>query len=81
MGWFSNNKTLSFVNLDKLFKEIIILQPAEREHVKGLFTKYQSGGISRVEVEKAVREMKFNTSDIIDTTEAEVIKDKLLSYL
>ncbi|MFH1867017.1 MAG: hypothetical protein ABIJ81_02950 [Patescibacteria group bacterium] len=81
MGWFSSSKTLSVSALEKLLKEITILQPAEREYVKGLFTKYQTGGISKIEVEKAVKEMKFNTADIIDTTEAEAIKDKLLSYL
>ncbi len=81
MGWFSNNKTLSTNDLDKLLKEISVLQQAEREYVKGLFTKYQSGGINKMEVEKAIREMKFNTSDIIDTTEAEAIREKLLSYL
>lgn len=81
MSWFSSDKSISHFNLDKLLREISILQPAEREYVKGLFTKYQTGGVSQFEVEKAVREMKFNTSDVIDPAEAEAIKDKLLSYL
>ncbi|MFA4936962.1 MAG: hypothetical protein WC575_01525 [Patescibacteria group bacterium] len=81
MGWFSNDKTLSALELEKFLHQIPILQQAEREYVKGLFTKYRTGGISKMEVEKAVREMKFNTTDIIDITETEAIKDKLLSYL
>ena len=81
MGWFSSDKSISHFNLDKLLKEILILQPTEREYVKGLFTKYQAGGVSKFEVEKAVREMKFNTSDIIDPAEADAIREKLLSYL
>ena len=81
MSWFSNDKILSPQQLDNLLKQIPILQQAECEYVKGLFTKYKAGGISRLEVEKAVREMRFNTSDIIDTTEAEAVKNKLLSYL
>ncbi|MFH1111846.1 MAG: hypothetical protein V1712_02120 [Patescibacteria group bacterium] len=81
MGWFSSDKTISPLELDKLLKQIPILQQAEREYVKGLFTKYKSGGASKIEIEKAVREMKFNTTDIIDPVEAEAIKEKLLSYL
>ncbi len=81
MPWFSNDKILSSQQLDNLLKQIPILQQAEREYVKGLFTKYKAGGISKLEVEKAVREMKFNTTDIIDTMEAESIKNKLLSFL
>ena len=81
MGWFSSDKSISHFNLDKLLREISILQPAEREYVKGLLSKYKSGGISKFEVEKAVRELKFSTSDIIDPAEADAIKDKLLSYL
>ena len=81
MGWFSNDKSLPIEQLDKLLKQIPILQQAEREYVKGLFTKYKAGGISKVEIEKAVREMKFLTSDVIDSAEAEAIKVKLISYL
>ena len=81
MGWFSNDKFLPIEQLDKLLKQIPILQQAEREYVKGLFTKYKTGGISKLDVEKAVREMKFNTVDIIDINEAESIKEKLLSFL
>jgi hypothetical protein len=82
MGWFSSNaKTIRPQQLDKLLRDIPLLDRAEREYVKGLFTKYKSGDLNRTDIEKAIRELKLNTSDIIDPTEAEAIKNKLLAAL
>lgn len=84
MSWFSSlssAKNLQYQDLEGLLKQITILDKAEREYVKGLFIKFKEGGINRQEVEKAVRELKFNTGDIIDPTEAEAIKQKLLSAI
>lgn len=82
MGWFfSSSKSIKQQDLDKLLQDLPILDKAEREYIKGVFTKYQAGGISRQEVEKAIRELKLNTADIIDPVEAEAVKNKLLSAL
>lgn len=82
MGWFSSNsKSIKHPDLDELLRDITSLDRAEREYVKGIFIKYKNGNISKLDVEQAVREMKLNTSDVIDPAEAESIKDKLLSIL
>jgi hypothetical protein len=82
MGWFSSSsKTIKHRDLDNLLRDLPVLDRAEREYVKGLFFKYKEGGITKLEVEKAIRELKLNTSDVIDSSEAEAIKDKLLAAL
>lgn len=77
----SSSKRISKFKLDKLLREIRILEQREREYVKGLFSQYASGGISKLEVQEAIRRMKFDKSDNIDTHEAEAIKQKLLEFL
>ncbi len=82
MGWFSSNsKSIKHPDLDELLRDIPSLDRAEREYVKGVFIKYKSGDINREDVEKAIRELKLNTGDIIDPAEAEAIKVKLLAIL
>ncbi|KKT11960.1 MAG: hypothetical protein UV92_C0037G0003 [Parcubacteria group bacterium GW2011_GWA1_43_27] len=82
MGWFSaDSNSIKHPELDSLLKDIPSLDRAEREYVKGIFIKYKNGNINHEDVEKAIRELKLNTSDIIDPAEAEAIKDKLLSVL
>lgn len=82
MGWFSSNsKSIKHTELDNLLKDISSLDRAEREYVKGVFIKYKNGDISKDDVEKAIRELKLNTADIIDPAEAEAIKTKLLALL
>jgi len=82
MGFFSSSsKKISRAKLEQLLRKIPILEMSEREYVKGLFIKYQSGGIYKREVLEAVRRLKLDTSDKIDRTEAEAIKKELLDYL
>ncbi|MDZ4229748.1 MAG: hypothetical protein U1C53_01285 [Candidatus Veblenbacteria bacterium] len=82
MGWFSSDaKSIKPLQLDELLRDITALDRAEREYVKGVFTKYKSGDINKLDVERAIRELKLNTGDIIDPAEAEAIKDKLLAAL
>ena len=81
MGLFSSSKRISRAKLEKLLRRISILEFSEREYVKGLFSQYESGGISRLEVKEAVRRLKFDKSDRIDRHEAEAIKNELLGYL
>lgn len=82
MGWFSSNsKSIKPSDLDSILRDITSLDRAEKEYVKGVFTKYKNGDINRDEVERAVRELKLNTSDIIDPDEAEAIKKKLLAAI
>lgn len=81
MGLFSSEKKISKQKLDELLKNIPYIENSEREYIKGLFSRYQSGGISKLEVEKTVRALKIDTSDKIDKFEAEKVKEELLSYL
>lgn len=82
MSWFSSGaKTVQPQELDELLRQIPALDRAEREFVKGVFTKYKSGDINKLDVEKGIRELKLNTADVIDPAEAEAIKEKLLAAL
>ena len=81
MGLFSSGKRISRAKLEKLLRRISVLELSEREYVKGLFSRYESGRISRLEVKEAVRRLKFDKSDGIDHNEAEAIKSELLGYL
>ncbi|MEK7629949.1 MAG: hypothetical protein AAB432_01015 [Patescibacteria group bacterium] len=80
MGFFSSDKTLYREKLGILLNQISALSPEEKEYVKAIFGKYAADGISKFEAEKAIRELKFNFSDNLDSTEVEKIKIKILSF-
>jgi len=81
MGLFSSEKKISKQKLEEFLRKIAILELSEREYIKGLFSRYSSGGIGKLEIEKAVRELKLDTSDKIEREEAEAVKQQLLDYL
>jgi len=81
VGLFSSSKRISRAKLEKLLRRISILELSEREYVKGLFSQYNTGGISKFEVKEAVRKLKMDSTDKIDRNEAEAIKRELLEYL
>lgn len=83
MGLFNFlfTKKLSGRKLRNLLREINILSPEEREYVEVAFRKYESGGITKSEVEQVVRDLKFDTMDPINREEAEAIRRKLLDNL
>ncbi|MBI4434439.1 hypothetical protein HY635_01295 [Candidatus Uhrbacteria bacterium] len=79
MGWFfSSGKRIQRKELERILREIPALGVAEREYVKGVFTKYLSGGVSKTEAERAVRELKLQAGDAIDSYEADELKARLL---
>ncbi len=80
MGWFS--KKIKYYQLRKILRKIptSILDPEERGFVLGLFWKYKSGGITKQEVEKAIKEMKWGGADPIDQYEAKKIYEELIKY-
>jgi hypothetical protein len=81
MSWFfSSGKILYQDKLKSLLNEISALSPEEREYVKAVFSRYASNGISREEAEKAIRQMKLNFSDNIDSQELQRIKEKILGF-
>ena len=65
------------MKLHKLLEEIHILSPSERQYVEGVFSRYSAGEISKFEVEKAVRQLKFDTADPISPEEAEKFGEDL----
>ena len=79
MGWFfSTGKRVKRKELERILREIPALGVAEREYVKGVFMKYLSGGVSKAEAERAVRELKFQARDGIDSYEADELRSRLL---
>lgn len=71
---------MSHIYLDKLnqiLREIPHLSSSEREYVKGIFAQYGSGGIDKLEAQKAIRQMKFNFSDTLDSYEVSQIQNKI----
>jgi hypothetical protein len=81
LNLFSSSSKIYPEKFKQVLHRISVLDRAEREYVKKVFQQYYSGGISKFEVEKAVREMKLNTHDNIEKTEADAIKRELLKYL
>ncbi len=82
MGWFSNDpKTVKLDQLDDILEDIPSLDRVEREYVKGVFTRFRYGNISKSDVEKAIQEIRRDTSDVIDPAEAEAIRKKLRELL
>lgn len=77
---FFSSKSISKTRLDKMLRKISALSPEEREYVKAVFSKYTSGGISKSEAEKVIRQLKMNFSDNLDSSEVEKIKQKILGY-
>ena len=77
----SGSKKLSRVKLHELLRQIAILKPAEREYVEGVFGRYHAGEIDKFEIEKVIRQLKFDTGDPISVEEAEAIRRKLLENL
>lgn len=78
MGWFSSGKRVTRKQLEQILRDTTVLSQAEREYVKGVFTKYLSDGISKEEAERAVRELKLQTGDVIDPHEADELRSRLL---
>ena len=90
-GWYANTmfdfllggssgKKLTLKKLDKELREIAALSPEEREYVKAALSRYLSGGISKMEAEHAVRQLKLNFKDNLDAIEAEKVRQKILGY-
>ena len=71
MGFLSGAKTINPRQLKDIFKKIGSLDSQEREHARGLFQQYQSGGIDKIRVEQAICSPKLNYADNIDSSEAE----------
>ena len=79
MGWFfSSGKRVQRKEFERVLRETPSLGVAEREYVKGIFSKYLSDGISRVEAERAIRELKLQTGDVVNTYEADELRARLL---
>jgi len=85
VGFFDSSTSSSHSikphDLDKILRQAKYLQPTEREYVKGLVTSYKSGGITRREVDKAVRQLKQDTGDHIDRKEAMEVHKLLMDHL
>lgn len=73
-------KALAMEKLEKLLAEISALSPEEREYVKAAFGRYQANGVSKLEAEQAIRDLKLNFRDALETNEVEKIKLKILSF-
>lgn len=76
----SGGKSLGRERLNNLLNQISSLSPEEKEYVKNIFAKYQTNGISRSEAERAIRQLKMNYSDSIDSFEMQKIKEKILGF-
>lgn len=82
MAFFSAApKTLKYKELDKMLKHVAGIDSVERAYILGLFRQYESGGITKQEIEKVIREMRTNTKDSIDPEEAKRVEEALLSHL
>ncbi len=79
--FFSSPKTLTSRSIDNILKRIKSLDAVERAYIKGLFVQYKANGVSKLEVEEAVRDMIKDTSDNIDPKEAEEIREALFAEL
>ncbi|MDP3975035.1 MAG: hypothetical protein Q8P88_01985 [Candidatus Jorgensenbacteria bacterium] len=75
-----NQKALAVKKLDKLLREISALSPEEREYVKAAFGRYQANGISKLEAEKVIHDLKLNFRDNLDPSEVEKIRLKIFSF-
>lgn len=73
-------KALAANKLEKLLKEIPALSPEEREYVRAAFGRYQENGISKLEAEQVIRDLKLNYRDTLEQSEVEKIKLKILSF-
>lgn len=82
MGLFSRTKKLSLRELDDLLREISSFYPRQRDYVRGVFLTYASsgGGISKREVEEAIRELQRESSDTLTHSQVEKVRDVLLAY-
>ena len=79
MGWFfSSGKRMNRKELERILRETSSLGVAEREYVKGIFAKYLSDGISKMEAERAIRELKVQMGDVVSTYEADELRSRLL---
>lgn len=78
--FFSEVDGIDYPHLKKLLGEIPHLDSGEREYVLGVLDQYEQGGVTKGELEKAVRNLKLDSNDTIDAFEAEAIKKKLMSF-
>lgn len=83
MGLFGSSKRLHLNSreLRNLLDRVPGLDNEEEEDVLAKLEQYRSGGLSRGEIERAVRELKYDREDSVARDEAERVKEALLAAL
>jgi hypothetical protein len=80
-GGSSSEDKIPHRDLDDILKRMPNLREKERQYIIGHFDQYEHGHISRDEIRRAVREMKNDTSDGIDSYKAGKLEDHLFGHL
>jgi len=75
--------TIPQSHLDDILREVhsSTLKAPHKAYIKGLFDQHASGGISKKEVHKAIRQLKTDLHDNIDRHTAAKVEKALLSHL
>jgi len=64
----------------KKLRGISDLSDKERAYTEEVFDKEIEGGLSKFEIKKKCKEIKHKTGDILEPSEVEKIKEKLLEH-
>jgi hypothetical protein len=76
----SGSKHLPAKKLEKMLREMHALSTGDREYIKGVFSRYESGGVSKDEAMHAIHTLLEDMHDRITHEEAEKVKMKILSF-
>ncbi len=82
MGWlFPSNKKITKDDFKDFLREIPELSNKEREYIIGVFSDSLKNGLTKGELEKEIRQLKKNSDDIIESSEIEKIKERMMEEL
>lgn len=84
MGLFDllgvSSKKISRKDFNKALYQISALSPKEKAYAKEAFKEELKDGLSKFEIQKRCSQLMYKTGDLLESSEVEKVRDKLLEY-
>jgi len=83
MGFFftSPKNTLSQTEIDHALSQLGILEAKDKQEIRRRLKRKKGGGISKKDIIEVTRDLKKDTTDSVNTAEAESARRQLLKEL
>lgn len=75
-----SSKKIYRADFDKALRSIPELSDKERAYVNDVFQNSLDSGLSKFELKKEIRRLRYKANDLLDSFEVKKIKKKLMEY-